>query len=182
MRQGIAFYAVPAPYLAFECYHIITLNNRNNNFIVAETKWSILQGQTQVESAAVGFPLLSFSCLQADVSSKQVMKAGQEVGTLRERFVSPALNVCIRTGLIASEVLLLIVQGSTWPVSARCFPQNFFSFVSFLHPECQNASPFACSPLQTGVECCLYTVIFIPYNVGKHWLESQEAVVFFIAL
>lgn len=113
MRQGIALYAVPAPYLAFEYYHIITLNNSKNNFTAAETKWSILQGQTQVESAAVGFPLLGFSCLQADVSSKQVMKAGLEVGTLRERFVPPTLNVCIRTGLIALEVLLLVVRGST---------------------------------------------------------------------
>lgn len=113
MRQGIAFYAMPAPYLAFECYHIITLNNSNNSFTVAETKWSILQGQTQVESAAVGFPLLSFSCLQADVLSKQVMKAGEEVHTLRERFVSPILNVCIRTGLISLKMLLLVVQGST---------------------------------------------------------------------
>lgn len=107
MKQGIAFYAVPASYLAFECDHIITLNNSNNNFTVAETKWSILRGQTQVESAAVGFPLLSSGCLQADISSKQVMKAGQEVGTLRERFVPPTLNVCIRTGLIALEVLLV---------------------------------------------------------------------------
>lgn len=113
MRQGIPFYAVPAPYLAFECYHIITLNNSNNNFTVAETKWSILQGQTQVESAAVGFPLLSFGCLQAEVWSKQVMRAGQEVGTLREGFVPPTLNVCVRTGLIALEVLLVVVQGST---------------------------------------------------------------------
>lgn len=32
----------------------------------------------------MGFPLLSFSCLQAGISSKQVMKAGQEVGTQRE--------------------------------------------------------------------------------------------------
>lgn len=61
----------------------------------------------------MGFPLLSFSCLQADVSSKQLMKAGEEIGTLRDRFVPPTLNLCIRTGLIALEVLLLIIQGST---------------------------------------------------------------------
>lgn len=148
MRQGIAFYAVPAPYLAFECYHIITLNNSNNNFTVAETKWSILQGQTQVESAAVGFPLLSFGCLQADVWSKQVMKAGQEVGTLREGFVPPALNVCVRTGLIALKCFWLLYKAAPDQLqldaslrisSALC---NFFT-QSGKMPPCVLLLPFA---------------------------------------
>lgn len=54
------------PYMAFEYYHNMTLNNNNNNFTVAETTWS-------TDSDAVGFPLLNFSCLEADVLSKQVM-------------------------------------------------------------------------------------------------------------